>query len=292
MPFQSKERPSAGSTVREAPRSQPSPGSAGLSQSDAHAEALALLGQLASRNVPLAETEHSKEGWYKKIVHHRALTALVLALGVFALGGFIAYLSSLVGDRVSDRSAQSPTSPDLVSPATTAPPASLGGDTTPAPLPRQDAQSVKQAMADCDAAALASPDTLHLLVTPVTSTAGPVQFSMTAGEIYESFVLVPSQAMIDGLQNGSLAIEVRPFEFFIADQSGTHSWKSSAGQSSFALPNAAKISEFRIGFRTTWSSEIVWSNSYARRNGACYWINARLRFREGAPPPYSGFARQ
>jgi hypothetical protein len=153
----------------------------------------------------------------------------------------------------------------------------------PAAAPAADApavaQAVQTAMAECDREAERNPDTLHFLVTPVMPAGDAFRLSAEAREEYDSFSLVTAKAMLEGLQDGSLALNARPFRFVIIDSATgqTQIWSAATGMSKFTHKDAAAFSKFRVGFDIP-DKGPQWSNEYPRRAGVCYWVNVRFHW--------------
>lgn len=138
--------------------------------------------------------------------------------------------------------------------------------------------ALKRAMANCDAEAAKKRDELFFLVTPVEPATFEVATALLppAGHNYGSFFLVPSPALF-GLENGSLELSTRRYEFSIIDM-GTkeiQTWSPANGPSRFTYANAADVLKFQIGFDFG-DKGPTWSSGFDRQKGNCYWVNLRF----------------
>jgi hypothetical protein len=197
--------------------------------------------------------------------------ALVAAVGAAA---FIA--AAVAGALLLSRGSEHAAPRVEVSPPAAAP-------AKPAAAPAADApavaQTVQTAMAECDQEAEKNPDALHFLVTPIMPAGDAFRLSAEAREEYDSYSLVTAKAMLEGLQDGSLALNARPFRFAIIDSATgqTQTWSAATGMSKFTHKDAAAFSKFRVGFDIP-DKGPQWSNEYPRRAGVCYWVNVRFHW--------------
>ncbi len=165
--------------------------------------------------------------------------------------------------------------PDLLEPLVV--PGSTGGRTN---------STIQQAMTRCDADAGQDPNSQYFLLTPVL----PVNFEsatllLPPGTPHKSFFLIESRLVLSGLEDGSLELSSRPYEFSLRDsQTGQiQNWRSANGPAQFKLPNAASLSRFQIGLAFG-NAGVEWTGEYERSIGACYWVNSFL-----PPQLYSSF---
>lgn len=139
--------------------------------------------------------------------------------------------------------------------------------------------ALKQALADCDADAAKKPDDLFFLITPVV----PANFEAAtslwppSADNFGAFFLIPSQALLIGLENGFLELSTRPYEFSTVDTRNRRiqTWSPANGPSKFAQANAADVREFQIGFDLG-GKGLTWTGGFDRQKGNCYWVNLRL----------------
>jgi hypothetical protein len=144
----------------------------------------------------------------------------------------------------------------------------------PIALPERDILSIKQAMTNCDEEAAQNPDGMYFLVIPVI----PANFESATllippGEAYGSFSLIPSQALLSGLENRSLNLSERQYEFSVLDTETAQiqKWLATKGPSKFTQPNAIALSKFQMGF--DFGAESVGTNQFNRQKEICYWAN-------------------
>src|SRR5215213_12031723 len=102
-------------------------------------------------------------------------------------------------------------------------------------------ETIQLAMDGCDAKAAKVPQDLHFLVTPVF----PVNFEsatllLPPGEHHGPFYVIQSYHVLNGVEDGSLAISSRPYNVFLIDSQtrDIHSWASTTGPAQFTLSNA------------------------------------------------------
>jgi hypothetical protein len=150
-----------------------------------------------------------------------------------------------------------------------------------------DIPTIKQAMADCDVEAAKSPNGLYFFVTPVMPATVETATSLVppAGDNYGSFSLVPSQAMLGGIEDGSLTVKKSPYEFSIVDLQTKQikKWDSAKGASRFTYPNTDGFSKFQIAFDFG-DKNVKWTSEFDRQKGNCYWVNVRLQIQPSLPP--------
>ena len=200
--------------------------------------------------------------------------ALVVFCSAVLVLGLVGFRWSWTADRDGQRTVQAPLQPEISASISTLPASVV----TPPAHAQPEAQTVKQTMADCDAEAAKDSDGLYFLVIPlVPATIEAASLLMPAGETYELFFLVPSKAAVGGLEDGSLTLSSRQYEFSIIDLTTgkTQKWSSANGLSKFTQPNAAAVSKFRVGFDFA-DKSTQWSNEYQRQKGICYWVNIRF----------------
>jgi hypothetical protein len=149
----------------------------------------------------------------------------------------------------------------------------------PSGNPLRKIPALKRAMANCDAESAKNLDELFFLVTPVEPATFEVATALLppAGHDYGSFFLVPSPALFVGLENGSLELSTRRYEFSIIDMQTkqTQTWSSASGPSKFTYVNAADVAKFQIGF-SFGDKGPTWSSGFDRQKGNCYWVNLRF----------------
>src|SRR6185436_14654557 len=92
-----------------------------------------------------------------------------------------------------------------------------------------------------------------------------------------SFFLIESRQVLSGLEDGSLELSSRPYEFSLRDsQTGQiQNWRAANGPAQFKLPRAASLSRFQIGLGFG-NGGGEWTGDYERSIGACYWVNIFL----------------
>ncbi len=180
--------------------------------------------------------------------------------------------------------------PRTVRAAPSAPVASSPPAASPAPAEKpaeqaitqgtSDLQPVQKAMADCDKEAAQNPDKLYLLIIPVAPITALAQATRPESETYPTFYLMTSKATLSGLENASYSIDSRPFIFSIEDPTSGEgkSWNLVSGLKKIVHNGPERFQNFRVGFDPTGRGfGVVWSSSYARQPGVCYWINTRFR---------------
>jgi hypothetical protein len=176
------------------------------------------------------------------------------------------------------RQAQMPA--PVQAPAAPAAPTPTPADATGRSAIATDIQSIIKAMKDCDDEAAKDPDTMYFLVIPLAPATRPVEEWTTKGETYDTFILLPSKVMMDGLGDRSLV--PRSLQYFLSlyDTTTRLSYRLGAGSGVFksAQRNAAWLGNFRLGFDLTGSGQNPkWSNEFSRRKGVCYWVNVMFR---------------
>ena len=122
------------------------------------------------------------------------------------------------------------------------------------------------------------PNSQYFLLTPVL----PVNFEsatllLPPGTPHKSFFLIESRLVLSGLEDGSLELSSRPYEFSLRNsQTGQiQNWRSANGPAQFKLPNAASLSRFQMGLGFG-NAGVEWTGEYERSSGACYWVNSFL----------------
>jgi hypothetical protein len=157
---------------------------------------------------------------------------------------------------------------------------------TPAPQPAPSAQpaadlpSIMSAMKQCDDEATKDRDSLYFLVVPVAPAKGTVQQWLSQGESYDTFVLLSSQVMIDGLKDQTLVPHRVRYSLFLLDGAtrNQHNLGTATGVFKASHRDAAWLASFRIGFDLSGSgANPKWSNEFQRRKGVCYWVNVMFR---------------
>jgi hypothetical protein len=248
---------------------------AGRAAHDAQITAAAAsisLRTLAGTAARLKEDAHGAGlRWPAAHVERAWQMALIAIAGaaVFLAAAGAAFLLSRGADRASELHRQ------IVAPiATPSEPAASSTMDAEAAL-----QSVQTAMAECDQQAQRDPDTLYLLVIPIVPAGDAFRLSAEMKEEYDSFTLVTSKSMLAGLQDGSFALNARPFRFAIIDSATgkTQIWSTATGVSKFTHRDAAAFSKFRLGFDIP-DKGPQWSNEYPRNAGVCYWVNVRFHW--------------
>ena len=167
---------------------------------------------------------------------------LVLAGGLVVIG----FMASDKLYRTEQSDIQAP--PGTVS--SSPPPDRLEPLAVPGPTGGPGNSIIQQAMTRCDAEAAQDPDSQYFLLTPVL----PVNFEsatllLPPGVPHKSFFLIESQLVLGGLEDGSLELSSRPYEFSLrnSETGQIHNWRSANGPAQLRLPNAASLSRFQIG---------------------------------------------
>jgi hypothetical protein len=143
-----------------------------------------------------------------------------------------------------------------------------------------DIQSIIEAMKNCDDEASKDLDAMYFLVIPLAPAKGPAQEWTAKGESYDTFILLPSKVMVDGLGDGSLVPRSPQYSLSLYDSLTRRSYSLGAGSGVLksAHRNAAWLGSFRLGFNLTGSGQNPkWSNEFNRRKGVCYWVNVMFR---------------
>jgi hypothetical protein len=155
------------------------------------------------------------------------------------------------------------------------------------PVGQPESSSIKQAMARCDAEAAENPDGLYFLLTPVV----PINFEsatllLPPGKNYKYFFLVTSSQVLNGLDEGSLGVSMRPYQFSLLNSETNQitNWKPVIGPSQFTQSNVA-WSKFQIKLDLA-DTAVTWTDEYNRQRGSCYWIN--VFFPHQTYSPHSG----
>ena len=188
--------------------------------------------------------------------------------------GAAAFLWSRLPDR-QDTPASEPQA-EIAGPVAvpSAPPAA------PATQARPNLQAIQSAMAECDSEAQKDPDTLYFLVTPIMRISDAPQWTVHQWEDYSSFLLLASNAMLEGLRDGLFTVNTTPFRFAIIDSatSKTQTWDAATGVSKFVhKEEKSGFEKFRLGFDVPGKGP-QFSNEYPRRPGVCYWVNVRFHW--------------
>ncbi|MEI8152896.1 MAG: hypothetical protein WCG92_15020, partial [Hyphomicrobiales bacterium] len=139
------------------------------------------------------------------------------------------------------------------------------------------ALSVQRAMGECDIEATKNPFGLYFLVTAAVPGSAAPQSKDRPADDYETFSLTTSTAMLDGLRDGSLTLNTKPFRYSIIDSASgkTKTWNVTAGVSKISHDDNVAFSKFKVGVDASGKAP-KWSNEYSRRTGTCYWVNIRL----------------
>jgi hypothetical protein len=141
-------------------------------------------------------------------------------------------------------------------------------------------QSVQKAMADCDKEAAQHPESLYLLIIPVSPNTDVARTTAPESEAYQTFFLMTSKATLAGLEDASYTINPRPFIFSIADPTTGQrkNWNLVFGLTKLMHSGPEQFHNFRVGFDPTGRGfGVVWSKTYSRQPSVCYWINVRFR---------------
>jgi hypothetical protein len=177
--------------------------------------------------------------------------------------------------RQGDHGSKFPDSDEVSKPAP-APLEPLAPPIAPTGMPHE---TIQLAMNRCDADAAKGPRDLHFLVTPVL----PVNFEsatllLPPGEHHGPFYLIQSYHVLNGVEDGSLAISSRPYNVFLIDSQtrDIHSWASTTGPAQFTLSNAGELRNFQIGLQFG-NDDLMWGGEeYVYEPGACHRINVFL----------------
>ncbi len=151
-----------------------------------------------------------------------------------------------------------------------------------APADNQNFGWIGRAIAQCEAEAARSADTLYFLVIPVVAPDGDQQawLAKSNGTVGDS-VLLGSQDTLDGLRAGSLRLARRPFNFSILEPSTSrvYKWKPALGVHKFAIRDAKAVAAFKPGFEIPAGGDTRWAagGAITREAGTCYWTGALMR---------------
>ena len=151
-----------------------------------------------------------------------------------------------------------------------------------APANNQNFGWIGRAIAQCEAEAARSVDTLYFLVIPVVAPDGDQQawLAKSNGTVGDS-VLLGSQDTLDGLRAGSLRLVRRSFNFAILEPSATrvYQWKPALGVHKFAIRGAKAVATFKPGFEIPAGGDTQWAagGAITREAGTCYWTGALMR---------------
>jgi hypothetical protein len=143
-----------------------------------------------------------------------------------------------------------------------------------------DFELAKQAMTNCDMEAAKNLDSLYLLVIPIVPTAGVASSWALQGDAYNSFILLWSKSMLEGLHMGALALHSQRYTLSVSDSSTgkLETWNPATGLSKFIQPNASAIKNFKLGFDIEgFSGGQQWTAEFTRNKGACYWVAVMFR---------------
>jgi hypothetical protein len=211
--------------------------------------------------------------------HPKATWTGIAVVSVLVFGALAAVIWDIMAPRDLAREAQ-----------VTAPGQAPAAPAAPAPTPSAEAmrpgavatdiQSIIQAMKDCDDEAAKDPDTMYFLVIPLAPAIRPVEEWTAKGESYDTFILLPSKVMMDGLGDRSLVPRSLQYSLSLYDALTRRSYPLGAGSGVLksAQRNAAWLGNFRLGFDLTGSGQKPkWSNEFSRRKGVCYWVNVMFR---------------
>jgi hypothetical protein len=152
-----------------------------------------------------------------------------------------------------------------------------------APANNQNFGWIEQAIAQCEAEAARSADTLYFLVIPVVAIDGNQQawLAKSNGTVGASVLLLGSQDTLDGLRAGSLGLVRRSFNFAILEPSATrvYQWRPALGVHKFAIRDAKAVATFKPGFEIPAGGDTQWADGGAitREAGTCYWTGALMR---------------
>jgi len=152
-----------------------------------------------------------------------------------------------------------------------------------APANNQNFGWIGRAIAQCEAEAARSVDTLYFLVIPVLAVDGDQQawLAKSNGTVGASVLLLGSQDTLDGLRAGSLRLVRRSFNFAILEPSATrvYQWKPALGVHKFAIRDAKAVATFKPGFEIPAGGDTQWAagGAITREAGTCYWTGALMR---------------
>ena len=152
-----------------------------------------------------------------------------------------------------------------------------------APANNQNFGWIGRAIAQCEAEAARSVDTLYFLVIPVLAVDGDQRawLAKSNGTVGASVLLLGSQDTLDGLRAGSLRLVRRPFNFAILEPSATrvYQWKPALGVHKFAIRDAKAVATFKPGFEIPAGGDTQWAagGAITREAGTCYWTGALMR---------------
>ena len=145
----------------------------------------------------------------------------------------------------------------------------------PIALPGRDILSIKQAMTNCDEEAAHNPDGMYFLVVPVVpANIESATLLILPGEPFGSFSLIPSQALLSGLEDRSLNLSERQYEFSVVDTESAQiqKWTPASGASKFTQSDAIALSKFQMSFDFG-NEKVIQTNQFDRQKGICYWAN-------------------
>jgi hypothetical protein len=209
----------------------------------------------------------------------RSAWAGIAVLAVLVFGALAAVLWDITTSQHNAREAHTPAA--IQAPTAAAVP--VPAPSTPAAISdavAADIQSIIKAMKDCDDEAAKDPDTMYFLVIPLSPAKSSVEEWLAQGESYDSFILLPSKVMVDGLGNRSLVPRPVQYSLSLFDTATRRRYLLGAatGVLKSTQRNAAWLGSFRLGFDLTGTGENPkWSNEFTRRKGVCYWVNVIFR---------------
>jgi len=143
--------------------------------------------------------------------------------------------------------------------------------------PGVDFTWLTKAMDECDAEAMAEPKTLHFLVVPMVSKADDdADWRVKSLNDIGNAILLRQQAMLEGLQEGSLRLSNEEYDFRMRDEAtkDIYKWTLSKGVKKFLTPDAEAIKIFKVQFTTKRRPDDEWGAAFTHQAGTCYWVNA------------------
>jgi hypothetical protein len=143
--------------------------------------------------------------------------------------------------------------------------------------PKDDFAWLADAMAECDAEATKTPSTLHFLVVPMASNAADESaWRAKSRNDIGNAILLTQQVTLDALKGGGLWISSERYDFRIRDEAtkDIYKWTPSTGIKKFLTPNAERINNFKVQFKTDKRLGEEWGATFVHERGTCYWVNA------------------
>jgi hypothetical protein len=134
-----------------------------------------------------------------------------------------------------------------------------------------------KAMQDCDAEAAKQQSTLYFLIMPMAARPeDEQQWRSQALNQVGNAILVSADVALEGLKSKALRLSAEEYSLNVRDRANViYNWKASTGVARFTIPNADTIEGFNVQFHTrSRTSDTAWGNSFVRRRGTCYWVNA------------------